>query len=543
MLLYESTTTNFTKNGLGYLTEAISAKVTETLNGDEFLEMTYPLNGALADDIVEDNIIKCNVGNNNYQLFRIKRVIKTFSTMIVYAPHIFYDLLDNMLADTYPQNLACASFGTWILNNTNFATNFTFSSDIGTTATARYVRKNPVEAIMGTDENSMVNLFGGELERDNFTIKLNATRGADNGYRLIVGKNITEIRATIDTTGIVTRLLPVAFDGMVLPETYVDSPIIGNYRTPRIQKVEMTDITYDENGVNGYATYAECYQAMRDRCNAMFDGGLDKPSINIEVNWIELSKTAQYKAKYSYLERVNLGDTITAQVLGIDYTTRVIKTVYNVLLDMIETFEIGTLKPSITTQITNNTASVTEAQTINVVSILANAQATASAQLTSALGGYVYKTNSELYIMDTDDPSTAQKVWRWNMNGLGYSSTGINGTYTTAMTQDGQILGSLFAAETIETTAIKGYGSITAQIQDLEDKTTYITADTDGLHIQKDGDAYASHMTTSGFSVTNGGNTVMTANSDGVSANNFLVDGDWNIDTMLNNTVLGFYRR
>ena len=209
MNIYLNDETNFERNGVGFLTDLISAKVTESLNGDYILEIEYPIGGLLSEYLIEDNIIKCNVGNNNYQLFRIKKVTKDFTIIKVYALHISYDLLNNMLLNVAPTSQSCATFGQWILDNTQIKNNFTFESDITNAKSARYVRKNPIEAIMGTDENSMINLFGGELERDNFKIKMLSNRGSNNGVKLIFGKNIKSIKITVDITSLYTRIVKI----------------------------------------------------------------------------------------------------------------------------------------------------------------------------------------------------------------------------------------------------------------------------------------------------------------------------------------------
>ena len=58
-------------------------------------------------------------------------------------------------------------------------------------------------------------------------------------------------------------------------------------------------------------------------------------------------------------------------------------------------------------------------------------------------GGHVFVSENEILIMDTTSISSATKVWRWNSGGLGYSSTGYNGTYQTAMTADGKIVADM----------------------------------------------------------------------------------------------------
>ena len=478
MNIYLSTETSFENNGLGFLTDCISALVSESLNGDYVLNITYPLNGKLNEYLIEGNIIKSNVGNNNYQLFRIARVNKDFNQIEVYALHISYDLLNNMLVDTFPQNLGCQAFGQWLFDHTQYTSGFTFQSDINTSKSARYVRRNPIEAIMGDLDNSMINIFGGEVERDNFTFKLLQSRGQNNHVKLMFGKNITEIKTIVDITSMFTRIMPIGYDGLLLPERFIDSPLINNYPTPRITKVEFSDIKYDpestEEGV--YTNIEDAYQALRDATQKLFLLGIDKPQITIKIDWLELSKTEQYKNQYQALESVRLGDTITAALLDFDYTTKVVKTTYNVLTDSIDKFEIGTIQKSIANTINQTDRKLEQ---ISPESILDEAKQNATELLNSALGGYIYLDyeTGNLYIMDTDNPSTAQKVWRWNLNGLGYSSTGINGTYGIAMTMDGAIVADYITTGTLNTNVIQGYGSLVAQVQTNKDDIATIKAE------------------------------------------------------------------
>ena len=545
MWLYSANETTFSNNGLGEITDALSAKITEVINGDYLLEVVVLISNPMASQLTEGNIIKAKRGSNDYQLFRIKRVVKTFQTITLYCYHIFYDLLDNFLVNTAPTNLNCATFGTWILDHMNYDMTFTFSSDITATASARYVRKNPVDAMLGTDANSMVNLFGGEIVRDNFSIALNANKGNDNGVRLIIGKNITEIQTTADITSLVTRIVPLGFDGLMLPEIYVDSPLIANYPTPKIAKVDFNDIKYDPSGEDGFDDVEDAYTEMRNRCNALFTAGVDLPQMNVKVDWLELSKTEEYKDIYADLERVVLGDFVTVSLMGYNYSTEVKKVVYNVLNDMTERFEIGTLNGNIASGIK---LAVQSAQNSAAVSILDAARENATSLITSAMGGYVYKTDSELYIMDSPDPQTAVNVWRWNLNGLGFSSSGVSGPYSTAITMDGQIVADFITTGTLSTSVIDGLDQIVLRITNNENAISefqsYFTFGDNGLTIGKSGSDYANNLDNQGMTVTYQGNAVLTANQDGVGANAFVVDGLWNIDTLDNSGyVLGFYRK
>ena len=545
MWLYSANETTFTQNGLGEIPDVISAKITEVINGDYTLDVVVLLSNPMASQLTEGNIIKAKRGSNDYQLFRIKRVVKDFQTITLYCYHIFYDLLDNFLVNTAPTSLNCATFGTWILQHMNYDMTFTFSSDIVSSASARYVRKNPVDAIIGSDANSMVNLFGGEIVRNNFSIALNAHKGADNGVRLLIGKNITEIQTTADITSLVTRIVPLGFDGLMLPEIYVDSPLINNYPSPKIAKVDFNDVKYDPTGEDGYADIEDAYTELRARCNALFASGIDTPQMNIKVDWVELSKTEEYKNIYADLERVSLGDTITLQLLGYNYTTEVKKVVYNVLTDMNERYEIGTLNATIASGIK---AAVQTAQNNAAVSILDTARENATSLITSAMGGYVYKTENELYIMDAPDPANAVNVWRWNLNGLGFSSSGVGGPYNTAITMDGQIVANFITTGTLSASIIDGLDQIVLRISNNETAIagiqSFFTFDDNGLTIGKDGSDYTNVLDNQGMTVNYQGNAVLTANNEGVHANAFVVDNSWNIDTLdLNGYVLGFWRK
>ena len=140
--------------------------------------------------------------------------------------------------------------------------------------------------------------------------------------------------------------MPIGFDGLILPEKFVTSPLINNYAYKMVRKYEFNDIKYDPNDEEAYHTLDEAYDALRIAAKNLFENGIDKPAINIKVDWLELSKTEEYKEKYGALESVHLGDTIYAEICGLNYKTRVIKTVYNPLSKMIEKFEIGTVKAS-----------------------------------------------------------------------------------------------------------------------------------------------------------------------------------------------------
>ncbi len=471
MILYEKGTTDFTKNGLGHLNNVLSAKITEELNGEYSLVFDYPLNELLSNELIEERIVKCKVSDGTQQCFIIKNVVKTYEKMTITCSHLFYLLLTDLAEDIYPQNLSPKPFLDWVLARANYVLPFTTTSDVSIQRSGRYVRKNLVEVIIGEQNNSMANLFGIEIKRNNWNISLNSRIGADRGEKLLYGKNITGINLTIDTNELYTRIMPIGFDGLLLPEKYVDADNINDYPYPKIGIFEFSEIRYDENDPDAYHDIEDAYTALRDAVEELYANGVNQPKINIKINWLELSKTEEYK-QYSNLERVELGDTIHAEIFGLNYTTRVIKTVYNPLNDRIEQFEIGTVQPSYASQMNKYEIAL---ERINPASLLEEAQTNATSLITQAMGGYVYKTNEELYIMDNPNPSEAVHVWRWNINGLGYSSTGINGTYGLAMTMDGAIVADFISTGTLRTSVIQGYDSLTTEVANNTGQISILT--------------------------------------------------------------------
>ena len=240
--LYDSKCTDFNNNGIASLIDTNKCEVTEELNGEFTIEFEYPRNSKYADKIDNDMIIKVDTGGTERQLFRIKGYEKDLTTIKATPQHISYDLIDNALDDVYPQNLDGNAAINWILDHTQYNHKFTGFSDITKQGTARYVRKNIIEAIIGDLDNSFKNVWGGEIERNNFNIRMLAKRGTDKGYKIKYAKNLSGIDFSKDDSNIITRLRPIGYDGLLLPEKYVDSPLINNYPNTKIGEIEYSEI-------------------------------------------------------------------------------------------------------------------------------------------------------------------------------------------------------------------------------------------------------------------------------------------------------------
>lgn len=435
--VYNSKETIFENNGLVILDSPLSAIVEEELNGSYELELEYALDDrGKWEYLIEDNIIKADG-----QLFRIYHKTKKLTSIKINARHIFYDLIDNLLEDVRPTETTGYGALDWVLTHTQYPHKFISTGDVGGINTRYFIRVNPLEAIMGKE--GIINTWGGEIVRDNFTIKLLQSRGLDRGVLVAYGKNIKEIDETLDIDSICTRLMPKGRDGLLLPEKYIDSSYINNYSHPKI-KIQEFDIGIDEE--KGITESMAIEQLREAAINYMKNNKIDIPEFNYKIDFIELSKTEEYK-NYAVLERVYLGDTVTIKhsKLNINLKAKVIKIVKSLITNRIEKIELGSFKPNLATSINNSIQEVKQ-EIIQVKSDYQKAIENATSLITGSKGGnVVIRQNDngnpyEILIMDTTDVNTAVNVWRWNMGGFGYSSTGINGPYGTAITMDGAIV-------------------------------------------------------------------------------------------------------
>lgn len=138
-------------------------------------------------------------------------------------------------------------------------------------------------------------------------------------------------------------------------------------------------------------------------------------------------------------------------------------------------------KTSLSTKTESNMTSIKDKidSLPNKSEILEEARENASQLIHSATNGHVVTTANEQLIMDTADKKTARKLWRWNLNGLGYSKTGYNGTYDTAITMDGQIVGERLVggSVTADKLSVSYKSSVEKQISDAIDDSNDYTDD------------------------------------------------------------------
>lgn len=311
--IYLKTNTNYEMNGDITLTPiSCTYKASEHL-----VTLEHPIDDIGRWKYIDyENVISVEAGGKK-KLYRIFNVVKSLYSITAYARPLFFDLIDNILLDVRPT----LKNGEEALNIILEGTGFTGHSNISTINTSYYVRKNIVESILGNDENSFLNRWGGEVLLDNFDIYINDKIGVDNGVRVELGYNLNEIEEDINIEEVATRIIPTGYNGIMLDSStpWVDSPLINKYTKPKMRVINFDDVKVKESETDeeGFNTIEEARQELIKRCNKLYEEGIDKPSVNYKIDMINLANTTAYK-DYIKLVIVNEGDTVTCYIPGLD---------------------------------------------------------------------------------------------------------------------------------------------------------------------------------------------------------------------------------
>ncbi|AOM08945.1 phage tail spike protein [Bacillus thuringiensis] len=490
--LYKPTETDFTHNGIGILDDNIyDAVIEEELNGLYVLSFKYPLFAPHGLEIGGQCLIKAPTPDGN-QLFRVARPAPSMGELNVFCYHVFYDLVDNLIEDTFIQEKGGQAALQQMKERMQYSTNFNFISDISTIASSRLVGKNPVEAILdNSQDNSFLSRWGGELKRDNFTVHMLRERGRDRGVVIQHKKDLLGYESDVDWTNVITRMMPKGFDGLLLPEKYVESYNASKYIKPKIRVVEFDHI---KAAVGDYADdedavpLPQAYQMLRDAAKKMYDEQhVDFPKATYKVEFQELSQTEEYK-DLAVLQRVYMGDTVTVihEEDGFEIEAKVNHYKYDPINEEYIELTLGNFKESfvdITGRVDNVENNFNDIRdSVNGIknnvkgmekSILEQARENATNLINSGFGGHVRIYPERILIMDTADERTAKKVWQWNINGFGYSSTGINGPYNTAITMDGRIVADFITTGTLNGNLVRG-GEIVGSTIRTDNGSTYV---------------------------------------------------------------------
>lgn len=463
-ILYEKSGADYTKNGIGVLSDVISGEVTTERNGAYECEFTYPVNGAFFSEIVPDKIIKVKANETSaLQLFRIDRRSKEMDGKIkVYAKHISYDLNKLGVTPITKSSRNATAALTAILSNAVYNnTGFSVYSDITSSLSWGTDVPMSARACLGGVEGSILDVYGGEYEFDNFTIKLHSARGADNGVRIAYGKNLIDLSDDLDISTVYTALQPYVTDAdgniITLTEKILETSSVSSYGYHRVKTMDFTEFFGENETINESALRAKAYQYM----NA---NPIDTPSQSITIDFVPLYQTKEYES-IANLERISLCDLVTVEhaPLGITVKAKCVKTVYDFVKERYKKIVLGNVRSSFSKTL-SKTETAAKAATDFQKTADSEARRIAKEQTEKILGGsggYVYMPTdsggraSEIYILDNPSPAQAINVLRINYSGIGFSSTGINGTFTTAWTIDGKFNASYIMSGILNASLIK----------------------------------------------------------------------------------------
>lgn len=353
-ILYESTETQFESQGLGRLTECTRCIVTEERNGIYELEFDYPIDGQLFERLKQGGIVACTHDDTGdiqpFDLYRFSAPLAGIVTF--YGQHISYRL-GNIAVKPYTAT-DCIDALSGIQTNSMITNPFTFGTDKRITKTYQTTIPKAARALLGGEEGSILDVFGsGEYEFDKFSVMFHTNRGEDNGVQIRYGKNLSDLTDEVDTTSIYNAVAPY-WQGqdatVVLPEGYVSATAPSGITMGTI--IRPLDMSGDFAEQPTVAQLRSAAQAYVDR-NAQWYA-----KENISVDFVALWQTPGYEM-FAPLERVKLCDTVTVvyEALGIISKQKVVKVVYNVLLDAYDSMELGQLGTTLSAALTGSLAS------------------------------------------------------------------------------------------------------------------------------------------------------------------------------------------
>ena len=455
-ILYDSTETKYTTNGLGRLPDALSCVVEEERNGLYELTMQYPVKGRHYKDIRNTRkILAIPSDGAEPQPFEIYKISKPMSGRVtVQARHVSYQLSYVPVAPFTAVNVSDALDG--LKSHSAEANPFTFWTDKGTEANFTVSAPISLRKVLGGMGGSILDVYGGELEFDRYTVKLHAARGADNGVTLLYGKNITDIKQEESIESTYTGVFPYwsSSDGelVMLPEKVLHSDNAANFPYQRTIVLDLSSNWQEAPTEDQLRAAARSYMKANN---------IGVPSVNLTVSFVALWQTKEYK-DVAPLERVHLCDTVHVYFpkLDVSASSKVVKTTWNVLKDRYDSIKLGTISASLAGTIAEQSTALEDSEKKNDARArgLQKAIENATEKITGiySRSGVIqthYNDDDEAYeqtIADNKDLSQAKKVWRWNLGGLGFSATGYNGPYTTAITQDGSIVADFITTGTLD---------------------------------------------------------------------------------------------
>ncbi|WP_407346356.1 phage tail tip lysozyme [Lactococcus petauri] len=450
--LYDKMPGNLEENGLPILDWRDLPEITRSCNNTFSFYGNYHLRGEHVKQIKRKKYIKAFTENGTYQYFRIKSVKKNLSGVAITATHLGYEANRNFIQSLYVPNGNGKQIMAKLKESLAFSQPFKYESDVTSSHQFTVNQANPIEAIIGSNNGNenLSSICDAELDMDNYTLNLKERIGEDKGFRIDFGKNLAAIEETIDDSSVVNRLFLV---GGVPDDTDYNkpqNPVTFSYLSVSGVAEEDVQIARREN--------SECKTVadLKKWGQSLFDKDrIHEPKVTHEVDMVSLENTLEYQELYREVSGLRFGDTVHVSLknLEIEVQERMIEYVWYPTICKYKSIVLGNdlemYTSSIETQVTSVKQKL-ETRSEELISAVNNA----TQWITGNKGGYVLLDPKDaperILIMDKPNAKDAKKVWQWNVNGLGYSSTGINGQYGLAMTRDGHIVADFIKAGTLE---------------------------------------------------------------------------------------------
>lgn len=437
--IFSAADTDFTSNGEVVISNATKANVRKVDNGDYYLDFECGLE--YVDYIVANNIIVAPTPQGD-QAFRITSFDATRKKITAKAWHIFYDSANYLIADSYVVDKNCNDALDHLNGATDTQSPFATLSNVQTIDSYRCVRTSLQNAI-----SVLLERWGGHLVRDNWNIKIMNSIGQDNGVTIQYKKNLKEITAKYDWSNVVTKLLPVGYDGILLDEIYIYSDT--QYSIPYTKTV-----SFEQGDIN-----QEDYEDETAYQDALKVDLFNQATAYVAQNCVP---AVTYTLKANIEKITDVGDVVQVydQRLGLNLDAAVTAFNYDCILGKYTEIEFGSIGQSLSNLMSNVTSQVNTALAENNVEMTVQLNAAIEAaeeQIWSALGSsYCIYSGDQIMIVDNLPAQDAVNCIRINSAGIAFSQTGINGTFTSAWTIDGTL--NMAAINVINLTAdlIKG---------------------------------------------------------------------------------------
>lgn len=428
--LYDITDKTYLTNG-DKIILPLKAVVHKEDNGDFYLNLEAPL--SYINDLIPNKILVADIPQGQ-QAFRISKVENTRTKIKVKAYHVFYDSKNYLIQDSYVVDKNCNDALDHLNNSTDNTSPFTTISDVTKINSYRCVRKSLYEAIQ-----VLLERYGGHLYRDNWTIGIKNILGQDNGVTIRYGKNLKDIKATYNWDNVCTKLLPVGKDGLLLNAL---DPTASVYLESQTQyEIPYTkSINFDQSNISEDDYKDEQGELDQDAyTQALINDLAEKGQNYLSINSIPV---VNYTLSANVEKVSDIGDTIqvTDEKLGIDILTNIISYEYDCILDKYTQIEFGNFTPTLSglmNNITNQTQQIVDENNAILEITLGQELQEAQEKIWNALGSsYVIYEGDKILVVDSLPKETATNVIMINNGGIGFSNSGINGTFNSAWTID-----------------------------------------------------------------------------------------------------------